>query len=168
MKTIYWIDGPWRGRLAVVARPRGGDWLESDVRQWQRGGLDSIVSLLTASESYELGLECEAAVSANQNILFFAHPVTDRSVPLSLRTTQTLVEKLADLLSTGHNVGIHCRQGVGRSALLAASILAWSGVDPARAFQQIEQARGCPVPDTDEQRRWVEKFAQTTAVPVVA
>lgn len=168
MKTIYWIDGPWRGRLAVVARPRGGDWLESDVRQWHRDGLGCIVSLLTADESHELGLEREAAVSTKQNVQFFAFPVTDRSVPASQHAVQTLVEKLVDNLSKGQNVGIHCRQGVGRSALLAASILVWSGVDPDRAFRQIAQARGCPVPDTSEQRHWVEKFAQSTAVPVVA
>jgi hypothetical protein len=54
--TIFWIDGPWRGRLAIVTRPRGGDWLEDDMTSWRRAGLDLIVSLLTADESAELGV----------------------------------------------------------------------------------------------------------------
>jgi hypothetical protein len=29
--TLYWIEGPWTGRLAISARPRGWDWLQDDV-----------------------------------------------------------------------------------------------------------------------------------------
>jgi hypothetical protein len=28
------------------------------------------------------------------------------------------------------------------------------------AFAEIEVARGCSVPDTEEQRKWVEQFAE--------
>jgi hypothetical protein len=31
---IYWINTPWPGRLAIVPRPRGGDWLEEEVGAW--------------------------------------------------------------------------------------------------------------------------------------
>jgi hypothetical protein len=24
---LYWVDGPWPGKLAISARPRGGGWL---------------------------------------------------------------------------------------------------------------------------------------------
>jgi hypothetical protein len=30
------------------------------------------------------------------------------------------------------------------------------------AFRIIEEARGCPVPDTPEQRQWVERFAASS------
>jgi hypothetical protein len=48
--TIYSIDGPWPGRLAIVPRPRGEDWLDDEGRAWQEAELDVIVSLLTADE----------------------------------------------------------------------------------------------------------------------
>jgi len=51
--------------------------------------------------------------------------------------------------------------GVGRAALVAASVLVILGMPVATAWAQIEQARGCPVPDTPEQRAWVEQFART-------
>jgi len=56
---LYWIEGPWPGRLAISARPRGGDWLEDEVKSWRRAGLDIIVSLLTPDEEEALDLQRE-------------------------------------------------------------------------------------------------------------
>jgi hypothetical protein len=61
MRTkIYWIEGPWPGRLAISSRPRGGDWLEDEVRAWQQAGIETIVSLLTKDEIAALELAQEA------------------------------------------------------------------------------------------------------------
>ena len=49
----YPIAGSWPGRLVILARPRGGDWLEDEVRNWAELGLDAVVSLLTADETAE-------------------------------------------------------------------------------------------------------------------
>jgi hypothetical protein len=32
--------------LAIMPRPRAGDWLEDEIDQWQREGLKIVVSLL--------------------------------------------------------------------------------------------------------------------------
>ena len=165
MKNIYWLDGPWPGRLAIVARPRGDEWLEDEVKEWRQSQIDIVVSLLTQVENNELGLEQEAAKSTEQGLQFLAFPIVDCAVPASLWETRKFVEKLTTDLAQGKNVAIHCRQGVGRSALLAASLLVHAGMDAAHAFRQIEIVRGCPVPDTLEQRQWVEKFATVTKVP---
>ncbi|MDP2708210.1 MAG: hypothetical protein Q8O70_12020, partial [Burkholderiales bacterium] len=69
-------------------------------------------------------------------------------------------------LAEGKNLAIHCRQGIGRSALLAACLLIMTGVDPDTAFQRLSAARGCAVPETAEQREWVRKFAQELPAPV--
>ena len=29
---LYWVDGPWLGKLALAARPRGGDWLCDELK----------------------------------------------------------------------------------------------------------------------------------------
>ena len=47
---------------------------------------------------------------------------------------------------------IHCRAGIGRSSLLAAAVLRVEGRTADEAWQRITEARGLPVPDTDEQR----------------
>src|SRR5260370_126959 len=45
---LFWIPGPWRGRLAVATRPRGGDWLEDEASGWRRAGLDLVFRCLEA------------------------------------------------------------------------------------------------------------------------
>lgn len=160
--TIFWIDGPRRGRLAIVTRPRGGDWLEDDMTSWRRAGLDLIVSLLTADESAELGLEREGEIAHRQGLEYISFPIADRNVPTSWEDAHKLVQQLTTRLAEGKQIGVHCRLGIGRSALLAASLLVNSAVGVGPAFERIEKARGCPVPDTPEQRLWVEQFGTVT------
>ncbi len=166
-KAIYWIESPWPGQLAIVARPRGGEWLVDEVRRWQQAGLDVIVSLLMGNERAELGLAQESELVARQGLQFMSFPIEDRQTPVSLRETRNLIEELAALLSEGKSVGVHCRQGVGRSALIAASLLVYEGLEVETAFARIEAARGCAVPDTVEQRQWVARFAALKALPIL-
>ncbi|MFZ4662730.1 MAG: protein-tyrosine phosphatase family protein [Caldilineaceae bacterium] len=165
MANIYWIEGPWRGRLAIMARPRGDEWLQREVDDWRRNRIDVVVSLLTQSEIDELALTQEARVAEINGITFFAFPIPDRGVPASLWKASSFIRQLEDLLADGRHVAIHCRHGIGRSALVAAGLLVRSGIDVAAAFTRIERSRGCPVPDTSEQKNWVEKFAALTPVP---
>lgn len=44
-------------------------------------------------------------------------------------------------------------------ALVAASVLVLGGLPVDEAFTNVENARGCHVPDTPEQRAWVARFA---------
>lgn len=167
MDNIYWIKGPWLGRLAILARPRGDDWLENEIKQWRRAGIDVVVSLLTPSENHELGLVEEASLSKKQAIHFLAFPIIDRGTPSSLQEMQTVIATLILWLQQGKTIGIHCRHGIGRSALLAASLLVDAGIDADCAFHQIESVRGVAVPDTSAQKEWVEKFAATVAMPTL-
>lgn len=80
---IHWIPGPWPGRLGILLRPRGGDWLSDEVRMW--------------------------------------------------REATGLAARLDRALTEGQNVAVHCRQGVGRSALIAALVLAGDADDLAAA-----------------------------------
>jgi protein-tyrosine phosphatase len=158
--TVYWIDGPWSGKLAILARPRGADWLNEEVVGWKEAGLDVVVSLLTPGECSELGLNDEEEIVNRNGLTFVSFPIADYSVPSSLKVTRQLVSKLEDWLLGGNNVGIHCRQGIGRSSLVAACLLVTSGESPGNAFQQIETVRGLSVPDTAEQKEWVASFTR--------
>jgi len=159
---VYWIPGPWRGRLAILPRPRGGDWLADDVRSWRQSGFDIVVSLLTPEEANELALAQEEQHCKANGIQYVAFPVADRGVPSSPAATLDLVSRLDKALAEGKNIGIHCRQGIGRSPLIAAYLLVLSGMDLESAFQQVSSARGYSVPETTEQREWVTKHAHTT------
>jgi protein-tyrosine phosphatase len=148
-----------------MPRPRGGAWLEDEVDAWQRLGIDEVVSTLTEEENAELDLAGEQKACVAAKIAFVAFPIEDRSIPASRTATLDLVYRLEQELASGKKVAIHCRQGVGRSALLAVCVLAASGVEPASAWERIAAARGCAVPDTSEQREWVMRFAREMLVP---
>jgi hypothetical protein len=156
---VYWIGDVAKGRLAVLPRPRGGDWLEDEVRWLRASGVEALVSLLTPEEVAELDLVDEAACCAACGIEWLSFPITDRGVPASEVDALRLVRQLGVLLAAGKAVAVHCGQGVGRSAVIAASVLASLGEGPDAAFERIARARGRSVPDTAEQRAWVVRFA---------
>jgi protein-tyrosine phosphatase len=157
----YWIEGPWPGRLAILPRPRGGDWLGDEVRAWRSAGIDAVVSTLTSDEIAELDLSEEAALCQANGVEWIAFPVEDRGLPSSFTAAAELARRLEEKLAKRKIVAIHCRQGVGRSALIAACVLVAAGVEPETAWAKVRAARGCPVPDTAEQRAWVVRLAET-------
>jgi len=157
---VYWIKGPWTGKLAILGRPRGADWLADEVAGWKEAGVDVVVSLLTSNENSEFGLASEAEIVKRNGLAFIGFPVSDYSVPRSTVLIRQLVAELKEQLNRGAGVGIHCRQGIGRSSVVAACVLVTSGESTENAFEQIKTARGVPVPDTDEQKSWVASFAR--------
>jgi protein-tyrosine phosphatase len=160
---LHWMEGPWTGRLAVSARPRGGDWLEEELASWRKSGVDEVVSLLTSDEVESLELQNEAAHSGDAGMQFRSFPIVDRWVPASKRDALRLIEDLDRDLAAGKNISIHCRQGIGRAGLIAASLLVARGLQPADALERISLARGVAVPETAEQRAWVDGLAAELA-----
>jgi protein-tyrosine phosphatase len=164
MRTeLYWIEGPWPGRLAILARPRGGDWLGDEVIAWKHTGLYVVASVLTPDEVLELDLLQEAPLCEAQGIQFLCFPIQDRSIPASRQAALDFVRHLDEHLARGQSIAIHCRQGVGRSALVAACLLVLCGISPEEAFQRVSAARGCRVPETPQQREWVVELARGLA-----
>jgi hypothetical protein len=41
---LYWVGGPWSGKLALAARPRAGEWLHDELANWRREGVDMVFS----------------------------------------------------------------------------------------------------------------------------
>jgi predicted protein tyrosine phosphatase len=158
---LDWIAGLTCGRLAIMPRPRGGDWLEGEVQSWRRGGVDLIVSLLTSEEQTELNLTDEEALCGANAIGYVHFPIVDRGVPSSAEAFAELVFDLAARLANGKSIAVHCRQGIGRSALVAIGVLTASGLEPSAAIERVAAARGCSVPETAEQRRWITDFAKS-------
>ena len=157
---VYWVinEPVW---LSVLPRPRGGDYIADEIASLRDQGIDVLVSLLTADESDELGLGGEEQACGEHSVRFISFPIEDRSVPRDADAVAKLVQVLRDSLDQGKRVGIHCRAGIGRSAMVAAAVLAGLGFPPDAAFERISDARGCEVPDTSVQRNWVEQFVRS-------
>ncbi len=75
---IHWIGLSAPGRLAIMARPRAGDWLDDEVAAWRDEGIDIVVSLLEPEEVAELGLLSEADLCRGRGMDFVAFPISDR------------------------------------------------------------------------------------------
>ena len=162
---LFWIPGPWRGRLAIAARPRGGDWLDDEATAWRRAGIDAVVSLLEDREAAQLDLVRERQAAEDHAVAFLSFPIPDRGIPASSEAAITVIGHIVSQLEAGKNVAVHCRQGIGRSGLIVVGALMTSGVNAEDAIRIVGSARGVEVPETSEQRRWVEHL--TSRIPVM-
>jgi protein-tyrosine phosphatase len=139
-------------------RPRGGEWLEDEVRGWRRAGIDVVISLLESDEEAQLELLDESKAAEANGVHFISFPIPDRGVPDSVPASLSLMATVSSALGEGRNVAVHCRQGIGRSGLIAAGILVNSGVPPDQAVKIVSDARGLAIPETTEQRLWVQRY----------
>jgi len=164
MRTeLYWVNGPLPGRLALAARPRGGDWLSDEVSGWKRAGIDAVLSLLTPEEERDLDLLNERSASQSEGLSFYSFPIPDRQVPQSRTKMNSALMHAGEILSAGRNLLIHCRQGIGRTGLVAACLLIRNGMSPGAAVDSVSAARGISIPETEVQREWIERYAPVTA-----
>jgi protein-tyrosine phosphatase len=156
---LYWIPLESRGRLAISARPRGSDWLEDEVNGWFRAGIGMVVSMLTAEEELELELASEAEECLKRGIRFVPYPIPDRSIPTDRTRFDEIVQEAVLSINQGVRVVTHCRQGIGRSALFAVTVLKRLGFSTDEAIRLTSQARGRPIPETSEQADWLARYS---------
>lgn len=157
---VFWTKEEYPGRIALVLRPRGGEWLEDEAEAWAEAGIDVIVSMLESEENRNFELEREAEFSADHKIEFISCPVPDRGVPQMDESFFQLIDQLKSKLLSGKNIAVHCRQSVGRAPLMAAALMISFGINPEESFRQLSLVRGVEVPETAEQRIWAKKFAE--------
>lgn len=154
----FWVKTDSSLRLAIAPRPRGGDWLEDDIRALQRDGVDILFSLLTPEESRELGLVGEEPACRAVGIRFLNYPIPDRRTPDSTHDFVAFVRSLYGDANAGRANAVHCRACIGRSSVLLASLMRLDGLKVEDAFDRISSARGLSVPDTPEQAAWVGRL----------
>ena len=157
---VYWLRELDGVRLAIMPRPRSGEWLADEIAGWSRLGVQTVVSLLEQREVTELDLADEESLCRSANLHFISYPIPDRGVPRDSVGFSQLVAVLEGSLRSGESVAVHCRAGIGRSGLLGACVLNAFGVDPDSAFGMLSRARRVSVPDTDAQIAWVRTHAR--------
>jgi protein-tyrosine phosphatase len=141
--------------LAIVARPRGDNGLEDELRQMKQGGIDTLVSLLESYEADVLGLADEQATAQRVGLQFLSYPIPDGQIPADTPSFRAFVRGIADRLAAGEHVGVHCRGCIGRATITAACALIHRGWKARDALEAIAIARGYAVPDTLEQEDWI-------------
>jgi protein-tyrosine phosphatase len=138
-----------------MARPQGGDWLSDEMVTLRQMGADVLVSLLTHSEAMDLDLASEATAAEAAGIRFTQLSIPDMGVP-GWTEYRELVDTLTLDLQADRHVVVHCRGGIGRSSLVAIGLLVNDGLSVAEACHVMSEARGVEVPETPEQRAWLD------------
>ncbi|HEY7438936.1 MAG TPA: dual specificity protein phosphatase family protein [Acidimicrobiia bacterium] len=164
---LFTITRDGAGRLSTMRHPAGGSALGGEMRRLGTLGVDTLVSMLTEREAARLGLGAEPTCAESYGMSFVACPVHDHGVPHT-SVAELLALRLARALEDDGHVVIHCRQGIGRSSLLAAATLTVEGIDAGEAWRKVEQARGCSVPETRLQRQWLTSFVAARSAPAAS
>jgi len=158
LPTIYKVANLGSGTLSVMAKPVAGEWIEDEFSGLRTLGVDYVVSLLEFAEQSEIGLADEEALCLKNGMRYSSFPIPDRGLPDTSRAIK-FATQLCDRIRTGEHIVIHCRAGIGRTGIMAATVLIQADYQPNSALQRISDARGVEVPDTDEQLLWVEQVA---------
>jgi len=162
---LYWRREVEGVRLAIVPRPRSGEWLADEIAGWNRLGVQTVVSLLELHEVIEVDLANEEFPCCAAGLRIISFPVPDCGVPSNSAAFANLVAAIEQRLRSGESVAVHCRAGIGRSGLLGACVLKAFGIDPDSAFRLLSRARGVAVPDTDAQIPWVREYSRGRSRP---
>ena len=158
---IYWIEEIDQGKVGIMPRPRGNDWLETEIRKLSMEQVTYVVSLLENQEIHELELEEEASLCEKHGIGLINFPIRDRSTPQDKEAFISLIERLYQLVEKANKIVIHCRMGIGRSSLVAAGIMVRAGIKASGIFDLISKYRTLEVPDTATQISWFEEIQKS-------
>lgn len=141
----------------VLPLPSGGAlWLCSHPASWpgltpahvlgvyKSGGVKTGVSLVSAQELVESGLDDWPALCSAHGVVGWHAPIADRQVPDAAFEIwwQHHAPILQNTLSQGHAVALNCWAGLGRTGTVAARLLmACEGVSADTAINWVRQIR---------------------------
>lgn len=110
------------------------------IRKW---GAVAIVTLLDSLEMGILGVNDLPNVADWLNLRWFNLPLQNRDLPDKQceELWLTIGPQLCELLREGKRIVIHCKEGVGRSGLIAARLLIELGATPKQAISAVQKAR---------------------------
>jgi ADP-ribosylglycohydrolase len=162
LPNSYWV---LPGRLLAGEYPGGGT-LEATRERLSRlvaAGVNCFVDLTRPEESVPYA----AALPAN--VGYFRKPLQDHGIPAEAAQMREILACLQGALHQGRVVYLHCRAGIGRTAMVTGCLLAERGLSGQEAlaelnrlWQQSARAAQWPVvPETAEQSDFVAGWARS-------
>lgn len=165
LPATYWVVP---GRFLVGEYPGSPSRAEAmdRLRRLLVAGVTCFIDLTEPGELPPYEPLLPFAAPDGRRIEYFREPIRDHGVPDGKETVSRAIDLIDDALDSGHLVYLHCRAGIGRSALVAGCWIASRGT-AADALEQLqehwrqsERARRWPsVPETDEQAEYVREWS---------
>jgi protein-tyrosine phosphatase len=151
---LYRIAADLPGTLSIMARPLP---LQGDLAAVKAAGVDTVISLLEPDEAAAAGIAAEADTCAALGLIFLNHPVRDMQLP-EPESFAGFAVQIANRLLGGACISLHCYASIGRSGMLACTVLGHFGYTPDRALAHVSAQRGTAVPDTAAQAAFIHRI----------
>ncbi|TXH79412.1 MAG: hypothetical protein E6Q85_00115 [Thiothrix sp.] len=154
--TVFHLQQIGAGNLYIMPCPRPHA-LAEDMTFYMDLGVHTIICLLEKTEMIVRGLALEAYLCDQLNLEFKHFPIVDRSIPNDLEHFHRFIESLYAELQQGRNLAIHCYAGIGRTGVVAGSLLIRDGCTPQDAIELMTRVRGYEMPQTPSQYNFLLK-----------
>ncbi len=160
------------GRIGLTSAPGKRDGftnrdLDADLaRLREEYRCDLLVSLMELPEYEWLGIPDLFERATAHGIETVHFPIEDAGTPQpdAMPRFAEVISRIVGEVRAGRTAVIHCRGGLGRTGMVAASCLVALGREPADAIERVRRARPGAV-ETPEQERGVESFAKSARPP---
>lgn len=151
-----------KGRLYLHSMPGRFEPLQESLDEIQRRGIAQVICLASMNEIKGKSPDYARLLSNGgtpwRQVMF---PIVDFGVPADRQRYLSFVVQIAQSLRAGDYVLVHCAAGIGRTGLLAASVLVALGVSVDAAQQTVHAAGSYP--ERPEQIDLIQWVAQSTA-----
>jgi len=159
---VDWLDEELTlpGKLGLTILPGRRDRgrsLTDDIAAIRAQGVTHVVSLLTANEFTDHGVEGLIEAYLDAGLQVRVSPMLDGGVT-SVAEMQELLSWISTALAEGGRVMVHCLGGLGRSGLVAASLLIARGMGAAKAIRTVRRCRSPKAIETARQEAFLQRF----------
>ncbi|WP_299025736.1 hypothetical protein [uncultured Sulfitobacter sp.] len=134
--------------------------LPDDIALLPASGIDIVVSMLEPAEAAEIGLATQANACASLGLTYLTHPIRDMHLP-DPAPFAAFANNIAERLRGGAHIAVHCYASIGRSGLLACTVLGHFGYSSHTALAHVSKMRDQPVPDTTAQTDFLHQTMVT-------
>ena len=135
------------GRPSYPDEPPKADAVESGVRAWRESGVGLVLSLI---EDWEVPRRAPGLFEAlaRERIDLQRYPIADFGVPRETPVFGQLLRDIGGRLAAGDGILVHCNAGLGRTAVVLASILKSHGLvaDPVTELRRIYRSSAMEEP----------------------
>ncbi len=121
--------------------------MDAGVRAWRELGVGLVLSLI---EDWELPRRAPGLFEAlaRERIDLCRHPIADFGAPRDVTGFRRLLRDVGERLAAGDGILVHCNAGLGRTAVVLASILKSHGLalDPVTELRRIYRSSAMQEP----------------------